>query len=396
MSTFDPKNIGPVHSRTIRFCLTAVLATMFCGKCQAQDPQQDGDKPPANATVSVVETIYGQTANGEDVRMFSLTNRNGWKIEMMTYGATMISFQTPDRDGKMKNIILTCPNLAAYQKGKSYFGCTAGRYCNRIALGKFSIDGKEYTLATNNGPNHLHGGNIGFDKINWNAEMITEANCVGVRFTHTSPDGDEGYPGTVNATAEYRLNNDNELLIDLYATTDAPTHVSLTNHNYWNLAGEGTILDHVLTLNCDQYLPVDDTMIPTGELKSVEGTPMDFREPTPIGKRIEPLRATSPKGYDHCFVVKRDGNNLVPVATVADPSSGRVMQVWTDQPGLQFYSGNFLDGSEGSGGYAENSACCLESEFFPDTPNHPNFPSSLLKPGDTYHSRTVHKFSIQK
>lgn len=345
------------------------------------------------STMNVVEDDYGTTATGQEVKKFTCRNKNGVEMQLISYGATMTSLMLPDRDGKMANVILSCPDLAGYEKCQSYFGCIAGRYCNRIAGGKFELDGQTYQLATNNGPNHLHGGVVGFDKQVWDAEVIEEDFAVGVRFTLTSPDGDEGYPGTVTATAEYRLTNDNQLTIDCLAITDAPSPVNLTNHNYWNFAGEGNILQHVLMINADRYLPVDDTMIPTGELAKVDGTALDFREPTAIGDRIDDLRDSAAKGYDHCFALNSGDEPLVHAATIADPSSGRQMEIWTNQPGLQFYSGNFLDGSEGSGGFTENRALCLETQFYPDSPNQPSFPSSILRPDDTYHHQVIYRFS---
>jgi aldose 1-epimerase len=348
--------------------------------------------------MGVTVSSFGKTAAGQDVRLFTVTNAQGLEMRLIEYGATMTALSVPDRGGALANIILTCPDLAGFEKCKSYFGSTAGRYCNRIALGKFSLDSREFALAVNNGPHHLHGGLVGFDKKIWQGEALNETNAVGVRFSLLSPDGDEGYPGNVKAVAEYRLNNDSELTIDLFAETDMATHVNLTNHNYWNLsgAGNGTILKHALKVNADSYLPVDETLIPTGVRASVEGTPLDFREFAEIGQRIDVLRGSAAKGYDHCFVLRSAGPEVAWAATLRDPASGRTMTITTNQPGLQFYSGNFLDGGEGSGGYPANAALCLETQYFPDTPNRPDFPTSVLRPGQKYHHRTVCKFSIEK
>ncbi len=378
------------HFRSLCVILIAFTLCTTIGNCQDTNTQV--------VKMGVSEKPFGKTAAGFDVRQFTVTNDQGMEMQLIDYGATMTALKMTDRTGTVDNIMLTCPDIAGYEKCKSYFGSSVGRYCNRIAKGKFTLDAREFTLAINNEPNHLHGGVVGFDKVMWQAETISEPNAAGVRFKYTSPDAQEGYPGTVNVVAEYRLNNDSELSIDLFAETDAATHVNLTNHNYWNLTGasKGKILQHVLKINADKYLPVDETMIPSGELQSVEGTPLDFREVAEIGARIEPLVATAAKGYDHCFVLRSSGPEVAWAATLMDPASGRTMTISTNQPGLQFYSGNFLDGTEGSGGYKQNEALCLETQYFPDTPNRPEFPSSVLRPGQKYHHRTVCKFSVEK
>ena len=372
--------------------LTGVVAVVgpVPGTCQERNTR--------DPKMVITEKPFGTTASGQTVRLFSVANAQGSEMQLSDYGARMISLKIPDRQGKWANVILTCPDIGTYEKCKSYFGCIAGRYCNRIAKGKFTLNGKQYSLAVNNGPNHLHGGKVGFDKVVWQAESISDKSSAGVRFKYKSPDGEEGYPGNVSVVAEYRLTNDNELTIDLYAETDAETHVNLTNHNYWNLqgAGAGTILHHQLKVNADKYLPVDDTMIPTGELKSVVDTPFDFREFADVGKRIGALLKTEAQGYDHCFALQSRGPDVAWAATLRDPVSGRSMTMSTNQPGLQFYSGNFLDGSAGSGGYQQNGALCLETQYFPDSPNRPEFPSSLLEPGKKYHHRTVYQFAVEK
>jgi len=354
------------------------------------------DSSAKEPRMKVVKSSYGQTASGADVDLYTCTNANGLVMKMITYGAIMTSLEVPDKNGKQTNITLSCPDIAAWEKCGSYFGATVGRYCNRIAGGKFTLDGQEYTLATNNEPNHLHGGKIGFDKVIWKAESVENDSEVGVKFTYTSEDGEEGYPGTLQAEATYLLNNDNELIMDFKATTDKATPVNLTNHNYWTLGGEGsgTIRDHLLIIAADKYLAVDDTLIPTGEMADVTDTPLDFTSFEAIGKRLDEIKA-DPVGYDHCYVLREQDNKLHLAAKVKDPKSGRIMEIHTTQPGLQFYSGNFLDGTEGSGGFNQYEAFCLETQHYPDSPNHEDFPSTILKPGEIYHQRTVHKFSVE-
>jgi aldose 1-epimerase len=315
---------------------------------------------------------------------------------MIDLGATVTAFRAPDKDGLVEDITLSCNDIEGYEACTSFFGSTVGRYCNRIAKGKFSIDGVESTLATNNGENHLHGGKVGFDKRIWKAEELLDkdAKFVGLRFKLESADGDEGYPGKLNVAVEYILNNDNELKVEFTATTDKPTHVNLTNHNYWNLGGKGSgkILDHTLQLECDKYTPVDDGGIPTGELPAVEGSVFDFREATKIGSRFDQLKS-DPIGYDHNYVLRKQDGEMNLAATVVCEESGRKMEIHTTQPGIQFYTGNFLDGQPGSGGFNQHDAFCLETQHFPDSPNQSSFPSTLLKPGETYSQTTVHKFS---
>lgn len=339
---------------------------------------------------------YGTTKDGVAVRQYTLANDHGLKAVVIEYGATLVTFETPDRDGKMANVTLACPNLQSYEEHSPYFGAVAGRCANRIAKGKFTLDGVEYTLATNNEPNHLHGGVKGFDKVVWHSEGFTTANGVGVEFTYLSKDMEEGYPGNLTAAVRYTLNNDNELSFDYEATTDKPTVCNLTQHSYWNLGGHGagTILDHMLTLNADQYTPVDATAIPTGEFVTVTGTPMDFTQPTAIGARIDQVEG----GYDHNFVLNDTSTNLHLAARVSDPKSGRVMEIQTTEPGIQFYSGNFLDGSfEGLDGviYPKHSGFCLETQHYPDSINNPEWPTVVLRPGETYRHHTVHKFTAE-
>ena len=349
--------------------------------------------------MTVTKEAYGKTKDGQSVDLYTCTNKNGLVLKMTNYGATVVSMETPDKAGKKVNITLGFPSLEGYLQRHPYFGSTVGRYGNRIAKGKFKLDGKEYTLATNNGPNHLHGGIKGFDAVVWKAEEVKTADAVGVKFHYTSADGEEGYPGKLDTTVTYSLTNKNELRIDYEATTDKPTVINLTNHCYWNLggAGSGDILKHELTLAADKYLPIDATSIPTGELAAVKGTAFDFTTPHAIGDRIGEIKKPphETKGYDHCYVLRGQQGKLELAARVKDPKGGRVMEIFTTEPGVQLYCGNFLDGSAGGGGYKQHEAFCLETQHYPDSPNKPEFPSTVLRPGETYRSTTVHRFSVE-
>lgn len=346
--------------------------------------------------MKVEKSSFGKTADGQEVTLFTCTNANKLVLKMIDYGAIVVALETPDKSGKFANINLGFQDLKGYLERHPYFGSTVGRYCNRIAKGKFSLDGKEYTLAVNNPPNHLHGGEKGFDKQMWKGVEVKTPDAVGIKFTRRSPDGEEGYPGNVDVTVTYTLTNNNELKIEFTATSDKATPVNLTNHNYWNLAGagSGSILEQELTLAADKYLPVDAGLIPTGELADVKGTPLDFTSPHRIGERIKEIKA-DPVGYDHCFVVRGSDGKLTLAAKAKDPKSGRVMEIHTTQPGIQFYSGNFLDGKPANGSYQQYEGFCLETQHFPDSPNQPSFPATILKPGETFSQTTVHKFSVE-
>lgn len=346
--------------------------------------------------MSIEKQTIGKTPDGTEVDQYTLTNSNGLKVQIITYGAMITSVEVPDRNGNFENVTLYRDTLEDYLAGHPFFGCVVGRYANRIAKGKFTLDGTEYTLATNNGPNHLHGGVKGFDKYVWKAEPKSGDGSVGVTFSHLSPDGDEGYPGELKATVTYSLTDNNELKMEYTATTDKPTVVNLTNHAYWNLAGAGSgdVLGHELMLCADRFLPVDDGLIPLGPPESVQDTPMDFTEPKTIGARIDQVEG----GYDHCYVLnKKEGERMSLAARVVEPKSGRVMEVSTTQPAVQLYTGNFLDGAISGGGvaYKKHDGFCLETQHFPDSPNHPEYPSTVLRPGQKYHELTVHKFSVQ-
>lgn len=341
----------------------------------------------------VVVEVYGTTARGEKVTSYSMENRQGLKLQMIDYGATVVRFETPDRDGKLANIVLTCPDMAGFEACTMYFNGSVGRYCNRIANGRFSIKDQEYELAQNNGDHHLHGGVRGFDKLMWKGEPFSHNGSRGVVFSLMSPDGDEGYPGNLNVTATYTLTDNNELIVEFKATTDKATPVSLTNHNYWNLAGTGTILEHKLQLFADNYIPVDDSGIPTGELLAVKNTPFDFLDFQPIGNRFAEL-VGEPIGYDHCYEINGKPGDLRMAAKVHDPASGRTMEIKSTEPGIQFYTGKFLAGTVASGNYAQYSAFCLETQHFPDSPNQSKFPSSILNPNESYFHKTVHTFGV--
>jgi aldose 1-epimerase len=325
------------------------------------------------------------------------------EVSITNFGATVVTLRVPDRAGKAADVVLGYDTLQGYENGKSYFGATVGRYANRIGGGKFSIDGKEYTLPKNDGNNTLHGGIIGFNKKIWKARELPANDAAALELTYLSPDGEEGFPGNLSVKVVFTLPADrNELKIDYTATTDKDTVLNLSNHSYFNLAGEGSgdILDHVLTLHAKQFTPVDKTLIPTGELREVAGTPLDFNRATVIGKRIDQdyEQLVFGKGYDHNWVLPSgDGKSLTVAAEAYDPKSGRMLEVLTTEPGLQFYSGNFLDGSKGKGGkaYPRRSAFCLETQHFPDSPNHANFPTTLLKPSAAFHSQTVFRFSAK-
>jgi aldose 1-epimerase len=345
---------------------------------------------------------FGRTADGNTIDLITLRNQKGTEVRVMTYGAILLSVRTADRSGHVDDVVLGHDDAAGYFSNASYFGAVVGRYGNRIAKGKFTLDGHVYTLATNNGVNHLHGGTKGWDQALWQADPFQDARGVGVVLTRTSPDGDEGYPGAVSATVTYTLTDDNQLVVDYLAKTAKPTVINLTQHSYFNLSGGKTpdILGHELTINADRYTPVDDTLIPTGELARVQGTPFDFRTSTPIGARIDQddVQLKRGKGYDHNFVLNRQGEGLSVAARVLEPTSGRTLEISTTEPGIQFYSGNFLDGTvKGKSGvlYGRRSGFCLETQHFPDSPNHPSFPSTVLRPGQNYQSKTVYKFGVQ-
>lgn len=353
---------------------------------------------------SIEKTTFGSLPDGTAVELYTLENDGGMSVAILTYGGIVQAVNVPDRTGAVANVALGFGKLADYVEKNPYFGTITGRYANRIAGGRFTLDGTTYELAKNNGPNALHGGLAGFDKKLWQAREINGADRVGVELTYTSPDGEEGYPGTLDTKVTYTLTDDNQLRIAYEATTDKKTVVNLTNHTYFNLAGEGrgSILDHELMLNASAYTPVDGTLIPTGEIAKVQGTPMDFKAPTRIGERIRDgeEQLVYGRGYDHNWVLdKTQPGALTLAARVREPTTGRVMEVHTTEPGIQFYAGNFLDGTlVGTGGrmYRQGDGFCLETQHYPDSPNHPEFPSTVLEPGQVYETTTVYAFSTDK
>ena len=351
----------------------------------------------------VTREPFGEV-KGRKVELFTLRNDHGMTVKITNYGGIVTELHVPDRDGRDGDVVLGFDSLDGYLKGHPYFGALVGRVANRIAGARFTLDGKEYVLAANNGTSHLHGGTEGFDKKVWEAEPLQTADGPALRLSYRSPDGEEGYPGNLDVTVTYALTEENGLEIDIRAVTDAPTPVNLTNHSYFNLAGHGAgeILGHVLTLEADAYTPTDADLVPTGEIRPVEGTPYDFRTPKPIGKDIAGLPPDpahdNPGGYDVNYVLRGRAGTLRLAARVFEPGTGREMEVYTTQPGIQLYTGNFLDGTlTGKDGavYRFRNGFCLETQHFPDSVHHPEWPTVILRPGETYHEVTVYKFSTR-
>ncbi len=366
--------------------LAALLAIAIPG-CSSQ-------KEAAVTPEKTAKTSWGKTPEGEAVDVYTLSNAKGSEARISTYGGVVVSLRVPDRSGAIADVVAGFDRFEDYLKPPPYFGAIIGRYGNRIGNARFSLDGMEYTLATNDGQNHLHGGLRGFDKRLWTAKPLSSQS---LELTYLSKDGEEGYPGNLAATVTYTLSDANELKIEYAATTDKDTVVNLTNHSYFNLSSEGDILGHQVVIYGDRFTPVDKGLIPTGELRDVAGTPFDFRTATAIGERIDRKdeQLIFGRGYDHNWVLNRSGSGLEPAAKVVDPKSGRVMDVLTTEPALQFYTGNFLDGTLNGKGrsYTRRSAFCMETQHFPDSPNKPTFPSTVLKAGGRYQTTTVYRFS---
>jgi len=378
---------------------TMLVLTALAGAALAQ-------LPPSKDRPFITKKEFGKMPDGASIDVYTLTNAGGTTVKIMTLGGIITEWHVPDKDGKLDDVALGFDSLKGYLDGHPYFGCITGRVANRIAKGKFTLESMEYTLATNNGPNHLHGGKEGFDKKVWKKVDIRSGNTGGVgevslKLSYSSKDGEEGYPGNLQTTVTYSLNDKNELRIDYEATTDKTTIVNLTNHAYFNLRGTkgGDVLDHQLWLNADQMTPTDATLIPTGEIKDVKGTPFDFTVAKPIGRDIAKTGG-DPSGYDLNYVIKdADAKKLTLCARATEPTTGRVMEVLTTEPGVQLYTGNFLDGTlKGKGGivYKKHFGFCLETQHFPDAIHHANFPSIILKPGQKYSTSTVYRFSVKK
>lgn len=379
--------------------LIAALSALTLFSVALNSTAAETKTQPAKMKPGVTKSSFGKTPEGKEIELYTLTNDKGLICKIMTFGAIITELHVPDRDGKMGDVVLGFDKLDGYLEKHPYFGAAIGRYANRIAKGKFTVDGKTYTVATNNGPNHLHGGLKGFDKVVWKAEILESALGPSVKFSYLSPDGEEGYPGNLTVMIIYTLTDKNELRIDYVANTDKATPVNLTNHSYFNLACEDSILHHVVEIFAHKYTPViDDNLIPTGELKSVKGTPLDFTGLAEIGSRIRFL-PNKPTGYDHNYVLDAGGKGLTLAARVIEPKYGRVMEVSTTEPGLQFYTGNFLDGSlTGKYGrvYKQYSAFCMECDHFPDSPNQAKFPTTILRPGQTFSQTTCYRFLVTR
>jgi aldose 1-epimerase len=395
------RRTAPAFGAAAAACL-ALLASALATAAQDASPSPGGSAAPGG---SITSEPFGE-ADGQAVELYTLTNANGMEVKVMTYGGILQSVRVPDRDGNLANVTLNAPDLAGYLDGHPYLGNITGRYANRIARGAFTIDGEMYRLPLNNGENSLHGGNVGFDKVVWAAEEVTDGDGVGLRLSRTSPDGEEGYPGALTTEVTYTLTDDNEIRIDYHATTDAPTIVNLTNHAYWNLAGEGngSTLEHELQINASNYTPVDSTLIPTGEIAPVAGTPFDFTQPHAIGERIRDgsdEQLLIGQGYDHNYVLDRsspDDESMIVAAEVHEPTSGRVLTISTTEPGIQFYSGNFLNGldvGESGQAYRQGDGFALETQHHPNSPNEPDWPSTELRPDEEYQTTTIYAFSTR-
>ena len=382
------------------FSLFAALMILGHLLISCGDSKQESQTTSTDTMTRIVKTTFGTLPDGQTADYYTLRNKNGMEIKITNYGGIITHLMAPDKNGTFEDVVLGYDSLGGYLKASPYFGALVGRYGNRIGKAKFTLEGKTYSLLANNGPNSLHGGKVGFDKVIWKAELID--NDSALKLSYSSKDGEEGFPGTLSTEVVYRLTDNNELEIEYTATTDKPTIVNLTNHTYFNLTGgKRDILGHQVSINADKFVPVDNTLIPTGKLQDVKGTPFDFLQPTEIGSRIDDPKDEQIKfggGYDHCWVLNESGDSLRLASTAYEPTSGRYMETFTTEPGVQFYTGNFLNGSiTGKNGvvYGKRSGFCFETEHFPDSPNQPSFPSVVLRPGETYKTKTVYKFSTK-
>lgn len=389
--------------KTTAYSILLTGSMMGIMACSGPSESTQSEEQKENSKMKIEKSTFGKLPDGRTAELYTLTNDNGMEVKITNYGATITSLKVPDKNGTLEDVVLGFDSLQGYlQEDVPYFGAVVGRYGNRIAGGKFELDGQEYTLAINNGPNHLHGGLVGFDKVLWEAALLENKEVAGVKLHYLSKDMEEGYPGNLSVDVVYTLSNSNELKVEYQASTDKKTIVNLTQHSYFNLTGnmKRDILNHRLMINADRFVPVDETLIPTGELAPVSDTPFDFTEPAVIGKRIndEDQQIKYGLGYDHCWVLNGEKGEMKLAATLYEPTSGRYMEVRTTEPGIQFYSGNFLDGSLTGKGttYHHRYGLCLETEHFPDSPNQPDFPSVALAPGDLYQTATVYKFSVKE
>lgn len=391
----------------IKHCLygVAIISFAFLNtqcKSEKKENKNSEEMTTSKESVTISKSDFGKTPEGLSVEKYTLKNEKGTSIDIITYGGIITSWTAPNKDNVYEDIVLGYNSLEEYTKSSPYFGALIGRYGNRIANSKFSLDGTEYTLAKNDGPNNLHGGVKGFDKVVWTASPSTTENTASLQLTYLSKDLEEGFPGNLTSIVTYTLNNDNSLKVVYEATTDKKTIVNLTQHSYFNLSGDFTksILDHEIVIDADAYIPVDATLIPTGELADVTNTPFDFRKPKTMALEIENDDDQLKKGlgYDHCWVLNNQDKGMRLVSTAHHPTSGRLLEIFSDEPGIQLYSGNFLDGtlpSKSGGTYAHRTGFCLETQHYPDAPNQKNFPSVVLEPGDKYSSKTTFKFSVK-
>ncbi len=397
-------------SAKVLLALSLVAATWACDTVKKDESAElaQNKTAPINSVTTMkanptwAKALFGKTADGRDADIFTLTNANGTEVRLTNYGGYLVSIKTKDKAGKFDDVLLGSDKLEGYTGPNPSLGCLVGRYANRIGKGEFTLNGKTYKLFINNGPNSLHGGKEGFNRKLWTAKEVKKDGAVGVELSYLSKDGEENYPGNLNVTVTYWLNNEDEVVMDYAATTDKDTVVNLTNHAYFNLAGQGNgdILKHEAMINATQFTPVDSTLIPTGELKSLAGSPLDFSKPTAFGARIDDEKDQQMvfgKGYDHNYVINKPPGEMGKAARVVEPTSGRMLEVLTTEPGVQLYTGNFLDGKYvGKGGktYPRRSGFCLETQHFPDSPNHLTFPTTTLKAGESFKSKTIYKFSV--